>query len=460
MSGSPRLTLRWVAETLGLAFDGEDREVSLTTDSRQAGPSCVFVPVVGEKMDGHQFVESAAQAGAVAIVLRANAYQTEWADRFPKTRFFRVDDTLDAYRRLGAAWRARFTVPVVCVAGSAGKTTTKEMLAAMLSGKFRSVLKTVGSQNGFLGIPMTLLELRPSHQAAVIEVGIDEIGAMDQHLEIVRPTHAILTAIGPEHLEKLVDLATVTREELRALQWTQAHEGQIAINLEDPAIQGFAGAAERARTFGLKPHAWAAGQLDGARLTITRAGAAPFTLECPLPGAHNAVNCLGAATVALQLGLSSEEITRGLASFAGADGRSQTTRLKTSRPGGTLVVCDYYNAQPASMRAAFSLLQPGSVLCLGEMRELGAQSEKLHRELAADVAGARPSAVFLLGAEMKHLEAALRAKGFSAPLQHFGTHEEMARAVRAINPPPAEILIKGSRGLTMEKVLKLLQAGA
>lgn len=245
-------TLAWVHQALGLPLTDPaagPTEITLTTDSRKAGPQAVFVPVPGEKMDGHQFVENAAQNGAIAIVLRADAYQNEWATRYPRTRFLRVDDTLRAYRALGAAWRAQFEIPVVCVAGSAGKTTSKEMLAAILGGKYASVLKTVGSQNGYLGIPMTLLELRPAHGVAVIEVGIDEIGAMDQHLEIVRPTHALLTAIGPEHLDKLLDLATVTREELRALAWTHAQGGTIAVNLDDPQIASFPARGARALTY-------------------------------------------------------------------------------------------------------------------------------------------------------------------------------------------------------------------
>lgn len=176
-----------------------------------------------------------------------------------------------------------------------------------------------------------------------------------------------------------------------------------------------------------------------------------FTLALPLPGAHNAQNLLGAVAIARQLGLSGAEIARGLQGFAGAPGRSETLQL-----GPTRVICDFYNAQPASMRAAFLLLKPGAALCLGEMRELGKQEEALHRELAPSIRQAQPGAVFLLGDKMKWLADELKAASF--PVRHLESHAALAQAVLALSPRPTEILIKGSRGMTMENVLTPLQA--
>lgn len=233
----PQLTAEFVYDALGFSrtkqrnhHAGMPPFTRAITDSRKIEPGCLFVALAGESFDGHDFIPQAIAKGARGVICRKSTQVTPQKDFC----IFPVDDTLQAYRALGAAWRKQFSLPVVVVAGAVGKTSTKEILSAVLRGRFPSVLRTQGSQNGFVGIPMTLLELAPEHGAAVIEVGIDEIGAMDAHMKIVGAQAAVLTLIAPEHLEKLLDIPTVAREEGIALTTVAATGGLVAINLDDP----------------------------------------------------------------------------------------------------------------------------------------------------------------------------------------------------------------------------------
>jgi UDP-N-acetylmuramoyl-tripeptide--D-alanyl-D-alanine ligase len=241
MAGSsfkPELTPEFIARALNISTTpsgtaGVQHFTSVVTDSRKIHAGCIFLAIKGEVFDGHHFIDQAIEQGAKGIV-----YQRGSAIKNPRDSYlFPVDDTVEAFRKIAFAWRREFSIPLIAVAGSVGKTTTKEILTSILRGKYSEVLKTVGSQNGFVGIPMTLMDLRTEHQAAVIEVGIDEIGAMKQHMELVGATTAVLTTIGAEHLEKLRDIPTVAQEEGLALSIVAQLGGLVAISLDDPWIK-------------------------------------------------------------------------------------------------------------------------------------------------------------------------------------------------------------------------------
>lgn len=473
------LTPRLVAEALGLALpisgaSPDEAFSNVTTDSRKVSPGCLFVAIPGEKFDGHDFVSSALNAGARGVIVRK-----DFALSAPSGVFvFPVRDTIEAYRRLAAAWRARFQAPIIAVAGSVGKTTTKELLASVLQGRYPHVLKTQGSQNGFVGIPMTLLELRATHGAAVVEVGIDEIGAMIQHMEIVRPDLALLTAIGPEHLEKLQDIPTVAREEGIALDFTLKNGGAIAVNLDDPWIHPLASKPGKKIGFSLPsdpspslPPDSLVAQIRAVtgtkneRLEVSGQGWKNETFPLPLPGRHNARNLLAAIAVAKLLNFTPEEIRKGLATFIPAEGRSQLREL----PGSLTVLCDYYNASPASMEAGFRVLSDlgakatGSTrrwAILGDMLELGAGEEQFHRELSSSLLSLGIERVLLYGPRMAWLSDELRKKGYAGDVAHFASHEELSRKLLSDLQPGDRLLIKGSRGMKMEEVWKKLEAHA
>jgi UDP-N-acetylmuramoyl-tripeptide--D-alanyl-D-alanine ligase len=460
----------WIRDVLGLAGHGSSsaRFSGFTTDSRKIPNSGVFVAIRGEKMDGHEFIPAAIAAGATGILAEQSIINSRgWTQQFPSVDFFGVEDVQAAFRRLASAWRSKFSIPVILVAGANGKTTTKELLSALLHGRHESVLKTLGSQNGFLGIPMTLIELRPHHGAAVIEVGIDEIGAMAQHVPIVKPTHTVLTVIGPEHLEKLIDVPTVAREECLAFHETKKRGGTCIVNLDDPWI---------ARELSKLPGSWSFGidQVPGspgvAGIHRTAGGRSmldielngtELSLEVPLPGRHNAQNLLAAVATAAAIGLTPQEIQKGLSTFEGAEGRSQIRPLPSS--SGTLVICDYYNASPVSMGAAFQLLaetgapQATRIACLADMKELGSEELRFHAELSQPLISSGASVILLHGSRMKSLFDALKKSGFSGSLAHFDDLPSLAAEARRAAVPGSVILIKGSRSMKMETVWMELQ---
>lgn len=471
ISFNPQLTPEFVLRSLHLTMpylpDPTLPFTCVTTDSRKIPPGCLFVALKGEKFDGHSFIEGAIASGARGVIFKRGF-------PLPPTKgisLFPVEDPLRAYRRLATHWRNEFSIPIIAVAGSAGKTTTKEFLAALLAGKWPKVLKTQGSQNGFVGIPMTLLELRNEHSAAVIEVGIDEIGAMEQHMSILSPTLAVLTAIGPEHLEKLQDVPTVAREEGIALSYVTKEGGTVCINLDDPWIKPHLTtyqAGGRKIPFSLEgvkaPVEMISGQIssDGKQLTFQGLGIKSTTVPLPLLGKHNASNLLAAISVAVSLGLSAEEIQNGLRTFKGAEGRSEIHEIV----GGTSIICDYYNAQPASVRAGLELLsqvasRPGKTgtrwACLADMLELGPQEEQFHRGLADQLLELKIENVLLMGPKMNSLLDELEKKKFKGYLSHFVDHSELSHHLSRQIKAGDTVLIKGSRGMKMEEIWKILE---
>ncbi len=466
---SPSFTSNFIAEALNFSLPfnsvpGSAVFTQICTDSRKIIPECLFVALQGEKMDGHDFIDSAITAGAAGIVCRKGFEPKQLMSKGKPVIFYKVENTLSAYYKIAQAWRKQFSIPVVVVAGSVGKTTTKELLAAILSGKYPSVLKTQGSQNGFVGIPMTLLQMNSSHQIAVIEVGIDELGAMEQHMQLVRGTAAILTAIGPEHLEKLKDIPSIAREEGLALSSVAKFGGTVAIHLDDPWI---------------KPH-WNTLK-DGKKIAYTmnvelkktlgkdvifgkiEADLKSIQIEnenyiLPLPGAHNASNTLGAITLALSLGLTAEQIRAGLKNFKSAEGRSEIKNIN-----GITVICDYYNANPTSMSAGIQLLVELSQgktkwACLADMLELGTNEIEMHRSLAPLLITAKIDHLLLYGTRMKALYEALCTPAFIGKVHHFLTQEEVADTLASGIKSGDTVLIKGSRSMKMENVFQLLSA--
>ena len=457
---STHLTARFVAQALGLPVPADPGAAftAVSTDSRTLQPGALFVPIRGVRFDGHDFIPAALERGARGVVASRIV-----AGADVLVPVFSVPDTLAAFQALAKAWRRLFSIPVVAVAGSVGKTTTKDLLAAALSGRWR-VLKTEASRNGEVGIPMTLLEMRREHDAAVIEIGIDEVGAMERHLALVQPTGAVVTAIGAEHLEKLRDLETVAREETLALEHAAQQGGLAVVNLDDPWLAPLFERLVTADKLGFTLEAGPArpgvlrGRLSEAFEELHVEGE---TFPLPLPGAHNASNFLAAIAAATGLGLSANEIRHGLKNFRPLHGRSEVRRLS----GGPLVLCDYYNANPTSMAAALELFASLTAhgakwACLGDMLELGPGEERFHRELAGPLMRAGVARVLLAGPRMAALADELGRRGFPGHVTHFERVDELAAALARDVRPEDAILIKGSRAMRMEQALPAAGADA
>jgi UDP-N-acetylmuramoyl-tripeptide--D-alanyl-D-alanine ligase len=479
---------QWIAEVLQISIPSQFSQLhfsAIVTDSRKIVPGCLFVAIQGDTFDGHDFIAAAIEKGALGILTRRSAPQVQQAlsNAANKICFFQVEETIAAYREIAKAWRARFKIPVALVAGSNGKTTTKELLHALFQGKWERVLKTQGSQNGFVGIPLTLLELNETHQAAVIEVGIDEPGTMKGHVDIVAPDVSVLTVIQPEHLEKLIDLDTVAREEGYALSETLARGGAIAVNCDDSRIAPHLTSPKVASPKMTSPKMTSPkmgrklgyslsqsnpsllmGKVNTDLKTLEVSGAdllSPEHFPLPLPGKHNATNLLAAIAVARLFGVTPDEMRRGLSRFIAPEGRSQVKTLAD----GTKVICDYYNSQPASLRAGIDLLKdlsgpaPSSQrwLCLADMLELGPQEEKFHREPATWIRSLEDAHVLLYGNRMKWLQDELKVSGFKGRLKHFSTHAELAAELAQNAEPGSTILIKGSNSMKMGEVWKAFE---
>lgn len=454
-----------IASILGMPTTGKDQNITrITTDSRSVKPGDLFVAIRGDAFDGHDFIPDAVRSGAIAILTERDASAAAAIT-------FKVPDTLRAIRTLAHAYRKQFNIPLIGVVGAVGKTTTKELISSLLLGRFKSVLKTEGSQNGFLGIPLTLLQLKAEHEVGVIEIGIDEIGAMDQHLALVEPTHLILTRTGPEHLHQLKTVEIAAQEELRAFDYGLANSIPLAINLSDPFVKNW---YESHLTELLKmPHpsysliesdqASVTGHFDAGhqRLSV-RWAPKTSSFSCPLPGEHHAHNLLAAIVVARLFNLSDEEIALGISRFKTASGRTEIHSL----PQGIEVIGDHYNSNPTSLDAALRLLtaKPGSSqthAVLGDMLELGDDELRFHREVSAPLRALGVTHIWLYGPRMKALESewknSISGKN-SGKLQHFDTHESLVAALLPTLEPGARILVKGSRGMKMEKVLNAVLA--
>lgn len=421
----------------------------------------------GEIHDGHSFIPQVIENGALGIICKKGTPKPTSST----VHFYEVEDTQEKFRQMAANWRNQYHCPVIAIGGAVGKTTTKEFLTSLLKGKWNDVLKTEGSQNGYLGIPMTLLQMRAHHQAAVIEIGIDEIGAMQKHLDIVKPTHSFLTAIGPEHLEFLKNIQTVAKEEGVALEWTAKNGGSIAVNLDDPWIAPHQSLkAKSVFTYSMNDEAQFRGKYNPEARTIEiRSDTQSVQLRVPLAGAHNAQNLLAATTMAFLLRLNAQEIQTGLKKFEGAEGRSQIRKLKNQ----VHVICDYYNASPPSMAAGLDLLfsqyemhqnkvespinQGRLFACLADMRELGTDEKTYHRNLASQILTLPFHGLYLFGPLMRELEDELRNKNFRGQLVHFSSTDDLFEHLSTEIRSQDWILIKGSRSMKMETVWKKLE---
>lgn len=428
----------------------------VSIDSRTLGVGEAFFAIVGHRLDGHDFIADAASRGASCVVAQIVP------DHIPSgVPLVLVEDTTRALGRLAAAHRAKFSLPVVAVTGSNGKTTTKEMAAAVLAARGR-VLKPEGSFNNQWGVPLTLLRLTAEHQALVVELGCNQPGEIAYLAALAAPTVGIVTTVAEAHTELLGSLEGV-RQEKAALVRAVRDDGAVALNADDPRVAGMArDTRARVITYGLLTEA--AVRAVGAVIEDARGLA--FVLEAmgcrarvslAFAGRHNVTNALAAAAAGIAVGLTLPEIAAGLESARPAKGRCVWRET-----GGVRILDDTYNANPPAMRAAFDTVaahRGGSrlVVVLGDMLELGPLADDAHAALGREVA-ARGAAEFVgLGRHMKAAVEAAREAGL-AEAQHATTFEDTVAHVLKRVVPGDLVLIKGSRGMRMERVVDALAA--
>ena len=440
--------LRDLATLCGGRFTGEDRPwTTVNNDTRTLQPGQVYLALRGERFDGHQFLQAAAAAGAVAAIVDS-------AVEDAPLPLVVVDDTQVALTRAAAGWRARFTGPVVGVAGSNGKTTVKEMTAAILARR-GECLATRGNLNNHIGVPLTLLRLTGNEGSAVIEIGANHPGEVAALVEIVRPTVGLITNAGAEHLEGFGDLDGVARAEGEMVEGL-APEGVAVINADDTYAGLWRGMTRaQVRTFGVDHEADF--QAVQVQESLTADGfRTAFTLrtpqgECPVMlnvgGRHNVRNALGAAAAAMAAGATLEQVATGLAAMQPVGGRLRPVRTRQ----GAQLLDDSYNANPSSMQAGIDVLAslPGEHwFVMGDMGELGEHARDSHVHIGRYARSHGVSRLFATGPL-----STLAVEAFGSGATWFPDTEALARAVDAELNPAVTLLVKGSRSNRLERVV-------
>jgi UDP-N-acetylmuramoyl-tripeptide--D-alanyl-D-alanine ligase len=449
-----RLSIFQIVELAGgelATGDGNVLVEKISTDSRTLKPGELFVALRGENFDGHNFVEAVVKAGAAGAIVDLN-----WTGKVPgNAALIRVEDTLRAYQTLAANYRKSLPLRVLAITGSNGKTTTKDFSAAVLGRKFR-VTKTEGNFNNHVGLPRTMLEASAQDEVAVWEIGMNHPGEVAALAQIAAPDAAIITNIGIAHIEFMGSREAIAAEK-GALAEAIAPSGSLILNADDPFSQKI---AERTRAkiifAGIAGGAIRAGEIsqsaEGSEFTILE-GAHRCRAQLPVPGLHMVQNAILAVAAGRVFGLSLEETAAGLAAAPLTKARLQIKLIR-----GVQFIDDSYNANPDSMKAALRTLveldtDGKRIAVLGEMRELGDQSARSHREVGEAAADFGVDHLIAVGEIAGAIAQAARDAGLENATATRST-TEAAEMLAEIAAPGDLVLIKGSRAARTEEVLK------
>ncbi len=435
-----------IQRAVGGDLCGPDRAIAgVSTDTRTVAPEQLFVALRGERFDGHDFLEQAVTAGAGALLVTDGARIPAGASALV------VADTRLALGRLAAAWRAGFEIPVIAVTGSNGKTTTKEMIAAILRRQYGdTVLATRGNLNNDIGLPLTLLGLAAGQRAAVIEMGMNQPGEIAYLTQIGAPTVAVVTNAQRAHLAGMGDMNQIAREKGSIFAGLGA--GGVAVVNADDAYAGLwrrMAGRHPLLTFGIERAADVRAVVRQQGLTTLLSLWTPVgeaELKLAVPGRHNARNALAAAAACLAAGIPLAAVVAGLEGFAGLKGRLQRRQGRA----GAVVLDDTYNANPDSVRAGIDVLAATigrKVLVLGDMGEIGEASGQYHDEIGGYAKSQGVDRLLAFG------DASQQAvRNFGEGARHFCDIEKLIAAVNKQLGPETTVLVKGSRFMKMERV--------
>lgn len=447
------LSLETIARVTDGVYVGAEKDrsrqiSSVEHDSRKVAPGALFLCIKGERSDGHDYANRAFESGAVCCLCEEDI-------RDAAGPYIKVASTLVALKALGAYYRSLFTIPVIGITGSVGKTSAKEMIAAALSAKFK-VCKTEANLNNEIGVPLTLLSMREEHEAAVIEMGISDFGEMTRLGQMVRPDICVMTNIGYCHLECLGDLNGVLKAKSEV--FAQMKETGIAVVNGDDALLSAFDPGLKKITYGTSAaHNFSAKNIrdsgtDGIDFDIAH-GAGCFPVHIPAFGSHLVLAALAAASVAELLGLGEAEIARGLLSYRAVGGRANVVDH-----GEYTVINDCYNANPNSVRAALlSLagLEGRRVAILGDMFELGRDSDSLHEEIGAFAAEKDIELLICCGENAVHIY-----RGFiensEREAYHFTNRDTLITMLPTLLSKGDRILVKASHGMHFEHIVDAL----
>lgn len=460
-------TMELIIETITAAVSGRllqgnprMRMEGVSTDSRSLREGELFVALKGEHFDGHDFIGRAVQAKAAGIIV-----DRDWkgGNLPPHLPVIQVSDTLTALGDLARAWVRDMPATIIGITGSNGKTTTREMTAAILE-QSRPVLKPRCNWNNLIGLPLTLLGLQPHHQAAVLELGMNKRGEIKRLAQIAQPRIGVITNIGPVHLEylKSIEEVALAKGELFESLGSGCH---AVFNADDRRVAALVGTCSaQPMSFGITAPARvrATDIAQPAHPTnhfILAIGEERAPVSLGMPGIHSIYNALAAASIATLCGAGIQEIKAGLEAYRPFPGRMEIIRLADD----ITVINDTYNANPTSMEIALKTLaqlrgKGRGIAVLGDMLELGEAAETYHRQVGSLIKALRLNATILTGAYAHTVAASAREKGAAGVAVSIAdTHEEIARQLDRMARPHDWILFKGSRGMRMERSMELFR---
>jgi UDP-N-acetylmuramoyl-tripeptide--D-alanyl-D-alanine ligase len=450
-----KLPLWRIAEFVGYRGECDQEAVAMgySIDSRTLNAGDLFIAIAGEHFDGHNYVQAALEKGAVGAIVEAG----KKADGDP-LRLLQVEDSLKALQLLGAAARRLWGKPLLAVTGSAGKTTTKEILAHILSTRFR-VMKSSGNLNNHIGLPLQLLKLEAEHDLAVVEMGMNHAGEIRALGALAHHDLAVVTTVAPVHLEFFGSLAEIARAKYEIIE--TLHAGGVAVlNADDDYVcqfgRDFKGKVVR---FGIKRAADVSAhniKLNGAEGSAFEllVGSVGEPVTFPLVGEHNIYNALAAAAAAMERGISPSQAAAALSSIAPPDKRGQVMHLN-----GATIINDCYNSNPRALEAMIdtlaSMKAERRILVVGEMLELGPTAEALHRECGKHAAEKKIDMV--IGVRGMARAVAEAACGSGTQAQFVETPEQAGEWLARNLRPGDAVLLKASRGVKLERALDMLQ---
>ena len=438
------------------ASSSEHEVTGVVVDSRLVAKDYLFIATVGERVDGHDFISSAFDQGALAVVC-------EKAPLDPKGPYVLVENSFTALKQIAAWYRNQLDITVVGITGSVGKTSTKEFISSVLAQKY-SVLKTEGNFNNEIGLPLTILKIQDSHKIAVLEMGISDFGEMHRLSEIAKPDICVITNIGQCHLENLGTRDGILKAKSEIFDFMNEN-GSICVNGDDDKL------ATLHEVKGIKPIKFGintdndvyateivAHGLFGSSCHIHTEDS-DFQANVPQPGEHMVLNALAATSVGRLLGLSDDEIAAGIASVKALGGRSNIIHSEK-----WTIIDDCYNANPVSMKAAIDLLHMADtrkVAILGDMFELGNSEMNLHKQIGIYACGKLDLLVCVGSLSLAMYEGAtetLRAKHYPTELKYFPTREDLMATLPDILKIDDTILVKASHGMGFDHIVKALLA--
>lgn len=423
-------------------------------DTRKVRRGDLFIAVKGHHLDGHDFIQKAFSAGAAAVVVSRSIAG------LPNDRgVIKVDDTIRALGLIARAYLKRFNIPVIAITGSAGKTTTKELVAVALGARFK-VLRNSGTENNQFGVPLTILKLKPRHQILVLELGTNRPGDIPWLASIVNPDVAILTNIGESHLQQLKTPANVFKEKMALVSNTKS-AGTVIINNDDPFFRKIPLTHKEHRiiTYGVdRPADYRATDIQtekngGLRFRVNDAG----EIRLNMPAVHNVYNALAAVSCGRLFNIPFESISKQLSRSGTLKGRQYIKKT-----AGFWIIDDTYNANPVSFRSAVATLAGFNtggrkILACADMLELGKETERLHSDCGRLAARAGVDVILAYGLRSKNTIKAARQTGAEVIARHFNDLDGLQRCLAKTCLPGDVILVKGSRGMQMERTVAFLQ---